>query len=295
MASVSAAWQLFQLLVVSMQAMRGEVNESMKQWREILACPSCKAPLLFDNNQISCSRCEQRFTVENGIPIFQAAPVRVEAGHTSNKLAPEVERILGAGEDFSLHIGAGGTECRYPNCIEFEARIFRHTDVVGDAHQLPFREEVFDRVFALNVFEHLRDPRLAAREIFRVLKPGGIVMVHTAFLQSLHEEPNHFYNATEFGVREWFRDFEVNDCRVTANFGPGVMLAYLMAQVMDAAGRSGATIRECTLLGNTSISEWAEFWAGKAAPPDGFEMLQSLPPEFQRKISAGFELVARKP
>ena len=69
-----------------------------------------------------------------------------------------------------------------PTCIEFEHKIFKHTDVVGDAHHLPFRDASFDRVFAFNVFEHLREPARAAAEIARVLKPTGAVAIHTAFL-----------------------------------------------------------------------------------------------------------------
>ena len=155
--------------------------------------------------------------------------------HSSNPIGPEYEAVLRAGNDFVLNIGAGGTAQRYPNCIEFEHKIFRHTDVVGDAHHLPFRDATFDRVFAFNVFEHLADPRAAAQEIHRVLKPGGGVVIHTAFLQALHEEPHHFYNATEYGVRRWFAPFEIEDCRVSGNFGPGVMLAFLMSHVLESA------------------------------------------------------------
>jgi hypothetical protein len=39
--------------------------------------------------------------------------------------------ILREGKKFVLNIGAGATATRYANCIEFEHKIFRHTDVVG--------------------------------------------------------------------------------------------------------------------------------------------------------------------
>jgi SAM-dependent methyltransferase len=73
--------------------------------------------------------------------------------------------------------------------------------VVGDARALPFRDNVFDRVFAFNVFEDLRQLSLAACEIHRVLKPGGSLVLHTPFLQPLHEAPHHYFSATEYGVR----------------------------------------------------------------------------------------------
>ena len=152
----------------------------------------------------------------DGIPVFlpdAAEVVTVPSAHTSNAMGAEFEEILARGDQRVLHLGAGSTARKYPGCIELEHKIFRHTDVVGDAHALPFRDSSFDRVFAFNVFEHLRDPARAAREILRVLKPGGALALHTAFLQPLHEAPRHFFNATEFGVREWFRDFEIEQCR----------------------------------------------------------------------------------
>jgi SAM-dependent methyltransferase len=122
--------------------------------------------------------------------LFLPEPVQiVPAEHKSNPLGAEYEMILREGKKFVLNIGAGATATRYANCIEFEHKIFRHTDVVGDAHCLPFRNGIFDCVFAFNVFEHLENPRRAAAEILRVLKHGGSLVIHTAFLQSLHKAP----------------------------------------------------------------------------------------------------------
>ncbi len=205
------------------------------------------------------------------------------------------EQILRQGDDFVLHIGAGGTAERYPNCIEFEYKIFRHTDVVGDAHHLPFRDGTFDRVFAFNVFEHLRAPKNSAAEIFRVLKPGGSVAIHTAFLQPLHEEPNHFFNATEFGVREWFSEFEIERCEASKNFSPGAMLGFLAANLLHIVSQSGAPEEEQKSIADTTLRQWAAFWARTTEPPKGFSTLEGLPQDLQKRLAAGFELIAKKP
>ena len=227
--------------------------------------------------------------------MFLDEPAETATDHASNGIGEPFNSLLREGKDFILHIGAGGSPMRYPNCIEFEHKIFRHTDVVGDAHQMPFRDAVFDRVLALNVFEHLSDPKRAAREIFRVLKPGGTVSIHTAFLQALHEEPHHYYNATEFGVREWFTGFDIETLQVTGNFGPGVMLAFLSANIMGSAQAGGLSLKDQMQLSGTTIGEWSEFWAGKLGEPPGFRALQAMPQEVQKRIAGGFELIARKP
>lgn len=45
---------------------------------------------------------------------------------------------------------------------------------VGSAYELPFETGSFDAVFSHALFEHLAEPGRAAREVLRVLKPGGV-------------------------------------------------------------------------------------------------------------------------
>ena len=47
----------------------------------------------------------------------------------------------------------------------------------GDAHHLPFEDNHFDIVYCRYVLEHLTDPMVALREMYRVLMPGGQVAV----------------------------------------------------------------------------------------------------------------------
>jgi SAM-dependent methyltransferase len=47
----------------------------------------------------------------------------------------------------------------------------------ADAANLPFEPESFDIVTALDVIEHLDDDRVALRELWRVMRPGGVLIV----------------------------------------------------------------------------------------------------------------------
>ena len=53
----------------------------------------------------------------------------------------------------------------------------RHEDVMN----LSFAEDFFDRVLSFDVLEHVPDPERAFREIFRVLKPGGVFIFSVPF------------------------------------------------------------------------------------------------------------------
>ncbi len=55
------------------------------------------------------------------------------------------------------------------------ARKCSSTCVVGDALDLKFPDATFDIVVSSEMIEHTTDPRKATGEMFRVLKPGGIL------------------------------------------------------------------------------------------------------------------------
>jgi SAM-dependent methyltransferase len=53
----------------------------------------------------------------------------------------------------------------------------RASAVRGTAYALPFADGTFDRIVAAEVLEHLPDDARAMRELFRVLRPGGLIAV----------------------------------------------------------------------------------------------------------------------
>ena len=62
--------------------------------------------------------------------------------------------------------------------LEGQAPEGSRADVVrGTAYQLPFEDASFDRVIAAEIMEHLPEDELAMSELYRVLKPGGLIAV----------------------------------------------------------------------------------------------------------------------
>lgn len=79
---------------------------------------------------------------------------------------------------------------------------------------LPFREDAFDVVVAINVVEHLPDPEAGVRAIRDVLRPGGLCVIHLPTIggpvsRLLYRafyaaDPTHVYRPSSREIRRLF-------------------------------------------------------------------------------------------
>ncbi|MEA4812716.1 MAG: class I SAM-dependent methyltransferase [Anaerolineaceae bacterium] len=90
-------------------------------------------------------------------------------------------------------------------------------DVQGDVHALPFNDESFNSVLCLQLFEHLSMPFIAIKEVSRVLKKDGILILSVPHLSRLHEIPNDYYRYTEYGLKQLLEQekLQIMDSQVT--------------------------------------------------------------------------------
>ncbi len=265
----------------------------------ILRCPETKERLVLkDGLTLASERTGRCWPIVNGRPVFTAEGrnVKIQSEtHLSNSLPPRAEQLIQDASGLALNLSAGATTKRFRNLIELEYKLFKHTDVAGDVHRLPFQDEVFDAIVCLNALEHYREPELALEEMRRVLKPGGQVLIHTAFLQPLHEEPHHYYNCTEFGLRHWMRNFRVECLRVSENFNPLYALSWLASDVEHHL-RAGVSDEAAMQFGKSTLLELLEFWrnAQSRNSSELWKSFERLPPEVQHRLAAGWEAIGRK-
>lgn len=74
-------------------------------------------------------------------------------------------------------------------------------DVFYDGRTLPFAEASFDGVLCSQVLEHVFIPEEFLREIRRVLRPGGRLVLTVPFAWDEHEQPYDFARYSSFGLR----------------------------------------------------------------------------------------------
>ena len=87
----------------------------------------------------------------------------------------------------------------------------KNIDVVGDATDLPFKEESFNTVICTQVLEHTERPWVVVREIKRILTKDGVCILTTPFLIPSHSDPNDYFRFTCQGLESLFKneDFEI--------------------------------------------------------------------------------------
>lgn len=205
----------------------------------LLACPRCGGALAVRGDELVSDSCGSRYPVRDGIPILLPSEM-VDQGlggelgfdedasmHPYSPASSDIIREHAQG--WVLDLGAGGKHIEHANVVQIDVFRFPMTDVVASADCLPFRNNAFDAVVSQAVFEHLQYPEAAASEVWRVLKPDGVAKIDTAFLQPEHAYPHHYFNATEAGLKHWFRDFELEWSGVEPYQHPKWALAWFLA------------------------------------------------------------------
>lgn len=87
---------------------------------------------------------------------------------------------------------------------------------VEDATHLSYPNASFDVVFMSHLLHHLDEPLDAARECFRILRPGGIILNRYGPMEDIRDDPEHRFfpgsveidesrTPTTGQVEEWFR------------------------------------------------------------------------------------------
>lgn len=72
----------------------------------------------------------------------------------------------------------------------YAREVFGHTVITGEVFDGKFPSNYFDVVTMWDVIEHLPNPRAVVQEIYRILKPRGLLVISTGDVESLNARRN---------------------------------------------------------------------------------------------------------
>jgi SAM-dependent methyltransferase len=138
-----------------------------------------------------------------------------------------------------LDLGSKSRLSTYYNCLQVaDGTDIIFTDIkandgvvrVNVEEPLPFADSSFNFVLSFHLFEHVYDYRMAVSEIYRVLKPGGVLLVSVPFMHKYHGDPDDFWRLTDSAMIKTFESPGLR-CAKIIYVGEGIYSEYLTNMV----------------------------------------------------------------
>ena len=101
-------------------------------------------------------------------------------------------------------------------------------DFTWNGITMPFEDASFDCTFGTEVLEHCPDPEIILKEVYRVLKPGGVFFFTVPFLWNLHEVPHDEYRYTPFSLERHLINSGFKDITIKATGGWHASMAQML-------------------------------------------------------------------
>jgi len=219
--------------------------------RVAFRCPRCHSGRLERRTDgLDCPGCGARFPLRDGRPCFSDVGEReIADGLARFKAAlrsyPRLYRLLiflisplyfdGSRQRFidaekrGVLVNLGSGNLRVDESVpNFDMASYPNVDVICDVTDLPLEDDSVDAILASFVLEHLPDPRVAVREMYRVLRPGGRIFSEVPFIVGYHAAPGDFRRWTHEGVLRLHREFEPE--RLLPRGGPTSALLWIFQE-----------------------------------------------------------------
>ncbi len=183
----------------------------------IIVCPKCHSKLVKSELNLNCLKCHSKYSIENGIPnliksldkhsrvqeqiwsgktyasdprnpdlttiqerfaknLIQSLPLK------SNAIVVDVGCFIGEKLWYlssNKKVQGIGTDISMPALkMAGQLDIYGHSFVGCDLERMPFKDGSLDCILVFDVIEHLSKPEQGFAEVGRVLKPGGLFLLH---------------------------------------------------------------------------------------------------------------------
>ncbi|MFC2051605.1 class I SAM-dependent methyltransferase [Chloroflexota bacterium] len=130
----------------------------------------------------------------------------------------------------TLDLGAGMAKYKTiiePNCDNYYAMDIvanKNIDFIGDALNVPIKNDSFDTVICNQVIEHVPKPWKLIEEIYRILKKDGTLLLSGPWIATYHAHPNDYYRFSSEGLAFLLHNAGFSKIEIQAQGGDCAML-----------------------------------------------------------------------
>ncbi len=150
--------------------------------------------------------------LKKAIPNFSGTLLDVGCGYM-----PYKDLILENSSQVTSYIGLDLVDNKY-----------RSPDLKWDGVTIPLEDNSIDCAIATEVFEHCPDINQTLTEIFRVLKPNGMLFFTVPFLWPLHDVPYDEYRYTPYSLKRHLEKANFRKIEIEAMGGWDAALAQMI-------------------------------------------------------------------
>lgn len=140
----------------------------------------------------------------------------LDAGAGKQQYKSLCQHLEYVSQDFAEYDGKGNSAGMHTGTYDYGK-----LDIVSDITKIPEPDASFDAIMCIEVLEHIPDAISAVRELSRLLKKGGRLIVSSPFCSLTHFAPYHFATGLS---RYWYEKhlpafgMEIEDLHLNGNF-----------------------------------------------------------------------------
>lgn len=123
----------------------------------------------------------------------------------SRKIKQNIGDVFTDENDCILDLGCG-SKPSYHRIIKGKIVCFDKTKnkiihVAGSADKIPFKANSFDKIISINSFYYFENPFDVAKDLNKILKKNGKLVLVLPFFYPIHDAPLDRYRFTEYGLK----------------------------------------------------------------------------------------------
>lgn len=161
-------------------------------------------------------------------------------------------------------------------------------DFLCDVTNIPVPDTTFDGVVCSEILEHVFDPMTVLEEAFRVLKPGGILLICVPFIKRIHPDPQDYGRYTNYYWQMILKAIGFTDIEIERH---GLFFSVASEMLTDLAHQ---IVREKnSWFVKRTFRIWAALGKKMALKLDDKPHFKNHP--FFKSYTTGYGIIATKP